>query len=450
MADRIFIRDYLRQYLDSIEPLEFYRELFPIGELEETGKEETGRYNAIAVELLSEEEKKLSKLNVYARKFVITDDLNIMQKLFSSNNFIIISPITYIGKSREATNARYIYAMAIDLDGITKEEYLRNLFHQFEEAEYLPKPTFIVWSGTGIHLYYQFEKPIPCFQNVTKQLQELKSALTRKIWNSYITSLSNKPQLQSLFQGFRMCGGVTKNGNKTEAFYYGDKVSIEYLNSFVVDESQVKDIVYKSNLTKAKAKELYPEWYDKRIIQKRPRGTWQCKNGDKVYQWWLNKLKAEIKEGHRYYGLMCLAIYAKKCGVSKEQLEKDAFGLFEFMEGLTVDNNNHFKQDDILAALELYNDSYITFPIDSISELTNIHIEKNKRNGRNQRLHLEIARNTLATLNKYSDSTIQGRPSKKEDVLRWKVEHPTGTKNQCIYDTGLSKSTVYKYWNSEE
>lgn len=55
------------------------------------------------------------------------------------------------------------------------------------------------------------------------------------------------------------------------------------MNSFVEEKYQVKDIVYKSNLTKAKAKELYPEWYDKRIIQKKPRGTWQCKNGDTVY-----------------------------------------------------------------------------------------------------------------------------------------------------------------------
>lgn len=283
MADRIFIRDYLRQYFDSIEPLEFYRELFPVGELEETGVEETGRYNAIAVELLSEEEQKKSKYNIHAKKYVITDDFNIMQKLFSKDNFIIVSPITYIGKSREATNARFIYAMAIDVDGITEEHYLTDLFHQIEAAEHLPKPTFIVWSGTGIHLYFQFEKPIPCFKNVTKQLQELKTALTKKIWNMYVTSLSNKPQLQSLFQGFRLVGGVTKNGNRTEAFYYGGKVTLEYLNSFVEEKYQVKDIVYKSNLTKAKAKELYPEWYDKRIIQKKPRGTWQCKNGDTVY-----------------------------------------------------------------------------------------------------------------------------------------------------------------------
>ena len=40
---------------------------------------------------------------------------------------------------------------------------------------------------------------------------------------------------------------------------------------------------------------------------------------------------------------MCLAIYAKKSGISKEELEKDAFALFDFME----DNNLDWSLDTI-------------------------------------------------------------------------------------------------------
>ena len=53
MSDRIFIRDYLRQYLDYIEPKDFYRSIFPEGDLEPKGMHIKGKYNAIAVELLS-------------------------------------------------------------------------------------------------------------------------------------------------------------------------------------------------------------------------------------------------------------------------------------------------------------------------------------------------------------------------------------------------------------
>ena len=55
----------------------------------------------------------------------------------------------------------------------------------------------------------------------------------------YTTSLSNKPQIQSLFQGFRLVGGVSKNNNRTEAFVMGDKVSIEYLNDFVEEAEKL-------------------------------------------------------------------------------------------------------------------------------------------------------------------------------------------------------------------
>ena len=185
---REFIGEYLKTYYDELPPREFYRSIFPKGELEEHGKQETGRYNAIAVELLPKAEK-----NVNARRHIITDDLKLLNELLKSENFIIISPISYAGRSRIAANARFMYAIAIDLDGITEEHYLRDLFFQMENG-FIPQPTYTVFSGTGIHLYYQLEKPLPCFKNIVKQLADLKRALTKKIWNKYTTELYDKPQ----------------------------------------------------------------------------------------------------------------------------------------------------------------------------------------------------------------------------------------------------------------
>ena len=199
LVDNNFIIDFLQTYYDELTPTDFYRSIFPAGELEQRGQQEKGKYNAIAVELLPQEDKE-TKAN--ALRHIITDDLEMIEQLQQSNNFIIISPISYAGRSRKAANARFIYALAIDFDGITEEHYLIDLFHQMK-IEYLPQPTFIVSSGTGLHLYYVFNKPLPCFKNITKQLWELKRALTKKIWNSYTTSLHDKPQIESLYQGFR-------------------------------------------------------------------------------------------------------------------------------------------------------------------------------------------------------------------------------------------------------
>lgn len=432
---------YMQTYYEESTPKDFYREVFPQGELAEQGHQTQGKYNAIGVELTKEKYKDgMPKI----KRHIITDDLQRLDTMLDSENFIIISPITYIGKNRSAENSRFIYGIAIDLDGITKDENMRDLFYQMNKVEYIPIPTYIVTSGTGLHLYYLLTKPIPCFKNIIKELSKLKKALTRRIWNGYVTSLEDKVQFESIFQGFRLVGGVSKLGTRTKCYKVGEKVNIDYLNGFVPDSEKALEITYKSNLTLTAAKEKYPEWYEKRIEKKQPRATWTCKKD--LYEWWKRQIMESAKVGHRYYCLMCLSIYAKKCGVSKEELEKDSFRLLEHMERLTDDEKNHFTEQDVMQSLELYNDNYYTFPIYTISELTDIRIEKNKRNHRKQSLHLKMARSNLAIMSEDIGKPLQGRPTKKDIILEWQKKNPDKKKADCIRDTGLSKPTVYKWW----
>ena len=460
--DRIFIREYLDTFFDEVEPWDFYRAIFPAGELEEKGLQVQGKYNAIAVELLPPSTERKAP----ARRCFLHDGLESLEELLESDNFIILSPISYAGKSRSSQNARYIYAMAIDLDGITDIGKLQNLFHQIEIG-YLPRPTYIVWSGTGLHLYYHFTKPLPCYKNVVAQLADLKTELTKKIWNGLVSDLAEKPQIESLFQGFRLVGGVTKGGNRTRAYEIGGKVEIEYLNDFVPDKHKVKEYAYKSNLTLQEAAAKYPEWYDKRIVNKQPKGTWQANRA--VYDWWLNELKAKIVVGHRYYGVMVLAIYAKKCGIDYDELSEDAYSLVDMLDELTIEEQNRFTREDVLAALEMFNDNYITFPIDSISALTAIHIEKNKRNHRKQPLHLKIARNTKAILKEAGELKSDGRPkgSKNKEHIRqqiitqWRKDNPYKSVKESLDALNelaaaidpkltISRATAYRYWKNGE
>lgn len=433
-----FILDYLTTYFDEQQPLEFYRSIFPLGELAEKGVLEQGKYNCIAVELLPKEEQQQN-----VRKHIITDDLERLELLLQSDNFVLLSPISYIGRSRAAENARFIYALAIDLDGITEQQYLIDLFYQMDNG-IIPKATSIVYSGTGLHLYYVFEEPLPCFKNIVKQLADLKKELTKSIWNKYTTAEYEKPQIESLFQGFRMVGGITKKGDRTRAFANGDKITIEYLNSFVEDKFKVKEYRYKSKLTLTEAKEKYPEWYQKRVIEKQPAGSWVCKRD--LFDWWKSKIMQGAKSGHRYYCIMVLAIYAKKCGIEKQELEEYAFSMVEYLDKLTTDSSNHFTRADILAALEMYNDSYIRFPIDSITTLTAIPIEKNKRNYRKQKDHIEYMNTIRQFKKRMGEIEKLGRPTAEQLVIQWKEQNPKGSKADCIRETGLSKPTVYKHW----
>ena len=442
----IDVSSLLEQSYREVNYKDFYRDVFPLGSLEEKGVYEVGKYNAIARAIKVGDNK--------TKRYIVTDDLDVLDKLVECDDFCIIRPISFIGKSAKSDNARFMYAMAIDLDGIKSKKNFDFLIHQISNGHNmlsvvwgLPKPTYLVSSGTGIHLYYVFEKPIPLFKNVVKGLERLKKRLTWQAWTQGASVLSDNVQYESLFQGFRMVGTVTKNGGRCRAFKVGNKVTIEYLNKYVPEEYQVETIVYQSKLTLKVAKELYPEWYKKRIINKQLRGSWVCKKD--VYDWWIRTLKECATEGHRYWCIMTLCTYAKKCGVSREVLEKDAYGLIPFMNSL----GSAFTEDDVLHALQAYDDSYITYPIKTIEERTDIKIERNKRNGRKQKQHLERARAVQEIDYPNGEWRNQeGRPKgsgKRNIVKEWRDNNPDGKKIDCERETGLSRHTILKWWNYE-
>lgn len=75
-------------------------------------------------------------------------------------------------------------------------------------------------------------------------------------------------------------------------------------------------------------------------------------------------------------------------------------------------------------------------------------LKKNKRNGRKQEQHIKIM-NAIRDIEHPNGAWINknGAPTKQSIVQKWRLEHPEGKKADCIRDTGLTKPTVYKWWN---
>lgn len=433
----------LEQGFQEIDYRAFYRDIFPPGCFERKGVYADQKPNGIIVEVTEERIGGKQKI----LRHTLTDDLEKLDEVVSRDNFCIMSPISYIGKSRQAKNARYLYAMAIDLDGITSKKRFNFLMQQIENGDQmmgfvwgLPRPTYVVSSGTGLHLYYVFQEPIPLFQNIVDELEKLKRRLTWQAWTQGASELHDNVQYESLFQGFRIVGTATKNGDRTAAFQTGEKITVAYLNHYVPEEYRAKDFEYKSKFSLEEAQKKYPEWFERRIIQQKPRGTWTCKKD--LYAWWKRKIHEGATQGHRYWCMMTLATYALKCGVPYEELLQDGIEMLDFLNSV----GDEFTMDDLIHSLEAYNGDYITYPIDTIIARTDIYIKKNKRNGRKQILHLKMARSNLEILNEDNGKALQGRPAKANIVQLWQQEHPNGRKVDCIRDTGLSKPTVYKWW----
>lgn len=98
--------------------------------------------------------------------------------------------------------------------------------------------------------------------------------------------------------------------------------------------------------------------------------------------------------------------------------------------------------------MEAYNNCYITYPINSISYLTGIPIQKNKRNGRKQEQHIKIM-NAIRDIEyrKGEWRNKKGRPNKEKIVRKYLKENLEARNINVIKETGLSKPTVYKYYD---
>lgn len=433
----------LLERFPEVDPLAFYRDLFPKGSFEEKGVFVDGQYNGIAVEVLNRER---------VLRHTVTDDLEKISELTSRDNFCLMSPISYIGKSRRSENARDMYALAIDLDGVSNEREFKFLMTQIERGEEmrafvwgLPRPTYIVSSGTGLHLYYVFSKPVRLYPNVVKELSKLKKRLTWQAWTQGASSLHDSVQYESLFQGFRTVGTITKVGTRSRAFKTGAKVNIDYLNFFVPEEFRAENLSYTSNLSLEEAAEKYPDWYERRIVKGTPKGTWTCKRD--LYDWWIRRLKDGAEQGHRYWCLMVLAVYAKKSDIEYEELSKDALGLVDFLDSLG-DGTDPFTEEDALDALEAYNDSYITYPIKTITERTGIPIEKNKRNGRTREAHMKRVNAMIDFDISMGEKDVRyhgGAPTKEAQIKAYAEEHPDANHSEIARALGVSRPTVIKW-----
>lgn len=445
------------------------------------------RYNALVQAVYSVEPEagrandngRRSKTWVVVGDATSEDDVKVcgwdsLEELLGMYKFVVTTPATYVGRRRFKTNARYLYALAFDLDEVGVPE-LSEVIHQ-QMIGMTPQANIIVNSGDGIHLYYILAKPMPLYPKVYETLTNIKKALTRLIWNkaSSRTGEDNQVQIQPIIQPFRAPGSHTKHGDIVTAWHnadaplhtieelnrYASKPTLKYLNSGVSqEEAQVLDKgAYSTNrLTKARAKELYPEWYQRRIVEGAPRKTWNVHRG--LYDWWKNMLwtNEKVAVGHRYHCIMFLAVYARKCNVPFEELKRDALELVPRMEALTGNTGRHFTERDALDALKAYKESSETYPRQLVEDRTGLRIEPNKRNGRDTATHLERARAVQEI--DYPDGSwrnVDGRPKATKEnsphyakVQEWRDRNPNSTnKSRCARETGLDRKTVRKWWQS--
>lgn len=440
IKDRVLAARYPR-----ISPKDFYRYIFPTGSFERIGHQEDRKGNGIAV-IIDDTSKT-------ATKRIVTDGLEQLPELLDQN-FVVLSPISYFGRSRKASNALWLHALTLDIDYVG-EGHLGNMLNWFEKPSLnlMPRPTFIVNSGHGVHLYYAFEEPIAMYRNNQAELLKLKKYLVDRIWTKYTSTKPERKEALGIVQGFRMVGSRTKMGAyRLGAYKTGERVTVEYLNGYTRGNAVAK-INQPAALKLEAAKQRFPEWYERRIVRRELPGRWHIKRD--LYDWWKQQIESKTTIGHRYFCMMCLAVYARKCDITEEELRADAAVFQAQFNDMGKDTDEPFTWEETEKALEAYNECYVTFPRDTIARLTAIQMQANKRNFQKQEFHLEEARAIRDIRQKrqgknwWDGGNRLGAPKKKDLILEYKAKHPDANHSEIARALGVSRPTVIK-WLKEQ
>lgn len=425
-------------------PLDLYSDVFRLGEgAIQREWEEPGEFKSNPIIIGHDGER-------MHRKIMFEDTFEGTLEEFCGYDWAFMSGCTYFGRSNSAERQGKLYALIFDIDGVDDSK-LNNFFSGAIRGGAYPVPQHVVLSGHGVHLYYVLEEPLDLFPNLKSQVKELKYALTRNLWNRY-TSTVEEVQYQGINQAFRVPGSKTKDDAQIPvcaAYRLNQhRTSIEELNDFVLKESKV-DLSARYGPTRhtlEQAKELFPEWYERVIVEGGGRRQWVVKCD--LYDWWLRRISGdEVAYGHRYFCIMMLAIFAVKCGIcDREKVRADALSLIPYFTDI---NPAHpFTEADVDSALDCLDARYATFPRKDVEKLSGIGVPANKRNGRKQEVHLAGARAIQEINDKFNGTNWRdgnGRKSKRDMVRKYAAEHPEANHSQIARALGVSRPTVIKW-----
>ena len=441
----------------SVTPMELYTDMFRLGDGELQYKDEpSGEFKANPVAYWKNNDQEKGHFRI-----LFEDTFEEVLQELQQADFAILNGITYFGRRNVQSHASKMYAMIFDLDEVS-DSHLNAFLSGAIVGDAYPIPNYIVLSGHGVHLYYILERPVPLYPNIKLQLKDLKYALTEKIWNEY-TSPVKKKQHQGINQGFRVAGGKTKDDApipRTMAYRVNEHpFNLDQLSSYVPKEFRVDEskIWKETKYTLAQAKKKFPEWFEKVIVQgdKTPK-LWDIKgkvHGDNpyaLYDWWKELILEGASYHHRYFAIMCLAIYGIKNEKPYEDVEKDAYELMPFLNSINPDAP--FEEEDVASALECYDYKYAKFPIKDLEKISGIPIPRNKRNGRRQDVHLGRARAVQSFDDpegnwRNKDGRPKGSGTSEHKVAAYRLNHPEASVTEVAKALGISRPTVYKWWD---
>ena len=405
--------------LQEVDTLEFYRAVFPLGCLEETGNMKPGKYNAMVHAIMPDNKNKYI--------LCVHDDLKQLTEIRCSN--AKMNCVSYIGKAPEPGYERELFAFFIRVNTPSKLEDAEALLtglqgyleygmvsrksptmvngkyqwdYSGERSMSLVRPSFLVVDNEQLYLCYVMNRPIPMFENYQRKLQAICNDLSRKI-NQGLRLQIPEPQhilTERTVVGKSGCRAYRLPGDELY------RISVDELNGCVAKAKQLHISTPKEWTCKP---DLF-EWFKRQV----------CENVDN------ENLKSRV--------FVAIAAYAVKSGVTKKEFWNT---LNEFSDVLAHRFGPDEIKEQITDACFFY--AYHSYwlkrrKIVQLSEDCGFEIKQKPRNhGKDHKSRTEHCQE------------INAARKLEKAVLDWMSSHPGKKKIDCANALGISPSTVTKW-----
>lgn len=465
--------DVLASYGEEVGGSTFYQD-YLFRELYE-GSLEGETYKVALIEYDAEDGAKYHKVDVDQ----IQDYLHL--------NDVALSPCLFHSNWRRKALLNYVSAFVLDIDRLRPMQ-LQRFFMLFEENRLLT-PSFIANSGSGVHFYYLLDKMLPCDSQKNEANMLIADAIYRSLYDDVIKKEKWKDaQRHWLGQDYRVVNSKTKFQQTSQIFRTGETYTIEQLIEYygIQIERQKryatkKMVQYAKNIARNLEIDLpdfsnYQETYDfihenqdadylfrqekkKERAEKEKKRAKKAKKKEKPGTWYENTLyymRDHTAAGYRFSSMKALAViaYKEREKVPREKFLQDLNELAEYWK--TFDwKGDKFNARNVEAIERFYNNAqkYENTSSETLEEWLGYEF---KRIGTKRRKKPLSQKEHVKMMNYMRDEIHQiegwrnkdGAPTKREIVQEWQQQHQTGKKIECHRDTGLSRVTIDKWWNT--
>lgn len=393
---------------------------------------------------------------------------------------VALSPCLFHSNWRRKKLMNYVTAFVLDIDKL-RPKTLQRFFMLFEEKRLLT-PTFIANSGSGVHFYYVLDKMLRVDSVDNEANNLIAEEIYKKLYDDVIKKEKWKDaQRHWLGQDYRVVNSKTKFNQTAQIFKVGEVYTIKELmqyygikerhNERFASKSMVK---YATNIardlgiappdftsqyeTSTFIKENKDAAYQIREERRRQKRAKETKKGSKRKKsgtWYNNTLfhmREHTEAGFRFSSMRALANIAYLENIPKDIFVRDIEDLANFWSSYDW-HGDKFNERNVEAIIRYYDNAGKYKPSsEKLEEWLGYSFKRigNKRNGRSQKDHI-VVMNKMKEIKKLLGEDInEGRPTKEQIVQQWQQENPKGRKIDCQRETGLSRPTVLKWWNSKD